>query len=584
MTKTAHFQVDSRLAVLLGETYSSTENALKELVDNAWDADASKVSITLPAPNTLAPIVIQDDGSGMTEREVRAEYLFVANDRRTRKGDRTSVKKRLVKGRKGIGKFAGLMAADVMRLETKARSIATAIIVDKKKLIEAGKDIERIPIDVFSTPCEPSDYGTIITLSHLNQSLNFPAAEKLRELLIHEYGRETDFAIKVNEKPLSIEDISGPTITHEISLPGIGNIKLHFTVSDGKKPIKRSGILVRVGGKSIGKPHYFGLDKSDDFPEKLLGKIYGEIEADGLADDVTADWGAIIENSKAFDTLKEWAVPHLRAEVKKVYGQEIHLAQARLKQKIQKRLEALPEYKRDFADRAIKKILQKFYNESEDRLEPIVSVVLDAMERDEYRFVLENIDDASHSDVVRFSSALEEFGLLEMAIMGRQISQRRNFLAYVDSLISNSATLEGQIHKALEKSLWIIGAEYSLMSSNKTLKRIVDEYLGQEYKGEDPSNRPDLLLVNNVLNKYMLIEFKRPSHEIGLNDYQQATKYRHEISTHINAQIEVLIVGGKKGAAVVPQYKEPGVEIVTYNDITSGARTQLDWLVRELQS
>ena len=145
MTKTAHFQVDSRLAILLGDAYSSTEVALKELVDNAWDADATDVTITLPEPNTTGPIVIQDDGSGMTEREVRAEYLFVANDRRSRKGDRTSGKKRQVKGRKGIGKFSGLMAADVMTLETKARSIATRIIVDKKKLLEAGKDIEKIP-------------------------------------------------------------------------------------------------------------------------------------------------------------------------------------------------------------------------------------------------------------------------------------------------------------------------------------------------------------------------------------------------------------------------------------------------------
>src|SRR3990172_9311375 len=152
MTKTAHFQVDSRLAILLGDAYSSTEVALKELVDNAWDADASDVSITLPAPNTSGPIVIQDDGSGMTEREVRVEYLFVANDRRTRKGDRTPGKKRQVKGRKGIGKFAGLLAADVMTLETKARGVATTITVDKKKLIEAGKDIERIPIDVVPTP------------------------------------------------------------------------------------------------------------------------------------------------------------------------------------------------------------------------------------------------------------------------------------------------------------------------------------------------------------------------------------------------------------------------------------------------
>ncbi|MDH4162346.1 MAG: ATP-binding protein [Nitrospirota bacterium] len=583
MTKAAHFQVDSRLASLLGETYSSTEDALKELVDNAWDADATEVSITLPAPNTSDPIVIMDNGTGMTEREVRAEYLFVANDRRSRKGDRTSGKNRLVKGRKGIGKFAGLMAAELMSLQTNARGNTTTITIDKKKLIEAGKDIERVPIDVISTPCNADLCGTVITLSHLNQALNFPMPEKFRELLIHDYGRETDFAIRVNKKPLDIEDLSGPTITHEVTLPGIGPVKLRFTVSDGRKQIKRSGIVVRVAGKSIGKPRFFGLDKSDDFPAKLLGKIYGEIEVDGLANDITADWAAIVDNSKGFDVVKEWVVPHLRAEVKKVYGQEIHLAQARLKQKIQKRLEALPEYKREFADRAIKRILQKFYNESEDRVEPIVSVVLDAMERDEYRAVLENIDEASHTDVAHLAAALEEFGLLETAIMSRQLSQRLNFLDYVDALIADPATLENQVHKAVENSLWMIGTEYSLMSSNKTLRRVVDEYLGQKYKGSDPSDRPDLLLVNNVLSRHLLIEFKRPSHEIGLNDYQQATKYRHEISAHISSQIDVLIIGGTKGATVSAQYKEPGVEIVTYNDILSGARKQLDWLIQELK-
>jgi HSP90 family molecular chaperone len=116
MSGKANFKVDPRLANLLGETYRSTEHAVKELVDNAWDADAPTISITLPDPMTANPIVIEDTGSGMTEQEVRNEYLVVANDRRSRKGDRTKQLKRLVKGRKGIGKFAGLMVANVMEI------------------------------------------------------------------------------------------------------------------------------------------------------------------------------------------------------------------------------------------------------------------------------------------------------------------------------------------------------------------------------------------------------------------------------------------------------------------------------------
>ena len=73
MTKDAHFSVDTRLARLLGETYRSSEVALKELVDNAWDADAQNVRITLPDPLSTQTIVVRDDGTGMTAQEMRRE-------------------------------------------------------------------------------------------------------------------------------------------------------------------------------------------------------------------------------------------------------------------------------------------------------------------------------------------------------------------------------------------------------------------------------------------------------------------------------------------------------------------------------
>ncbi len=69
------YRVDTQLARLLAEGYRSSEAALKELVDNAWDADAETVRIDLPAPMTPGPIVINDDGSGMTESELQ-EWLL----------------------------------------------------------------------------------------------------------------------------------------------------------------------------------------------------------------------------------------------------------------------------------------------------------------------------------------------------------------------------------------------------------------------------------------------------------------------------------------------------------------------------
>src|SRR5438309_9730321 len=108
MSTTANFRVDPRLASLLSENYRSTEQALKELVDTAWDADAVNVWITLPDGTTDSEILIRDDGLGMTDREVEQEYLSIASDRRKRKGsDRTYLKNRAGKGSKGVVNSAG---------------------------------------------------------------------------------------------------------------------------------------------------------------------------------------------------------------------------------------------------------------------------------------------------------------------------------------------------------------------------------------------------------------------------------------------------------------------------------------------
>ena len=77
----ANFKVDTSITSILGENYRSTEHALKELIDNSWDADSEVVNITMPEPFEKAEIIVKDNGSGMTEREIRNEYLFIARSR-----------------------------------------------------------------------------------------------------------------------------------------------------------------------------------------------------------------------------------------------------------------------------------------------------------------------------------------------------------------------------------------------------------------------------------------------------------------------------------------------------------------------
>lgn len=579
----AHFKVDPRLAALLGETYRSSEEALRELVDNAWDADAENVGITLPSEVTKDPIVISDDGTGMTEREVRDEYLYVANDRRTRKGQVTPGKKRPVKGRKGIGKFAGLIAADTMVLETCARGRATVLTITKADLLKASgrTDLEKINLPIEVRDCGPDEHGTTITLSGLAQNLSFPNAEKMKQLLVVEYDRKEAFHLVVNGEAVTIEDIPGETFEETVTLPGVGPVRMKFTVSESK-PLKRAGIGIRIGGKLVGRPTMLGLEDDETIPPKLLKRVYGEIEADGLSQDVTADWGAVIENSLGLGTVKAWATEKLGQGVKTTFRTEVAAQKARLAKEVKQALDKLPENRRRAAEQAINRILERFYGENDERIKVVVTLMLEAFERDEYWIVLKSIDEATRSDVVKLAEALDQFGIVDVAVVAQQARRRLAFLDEFDALVANAATVEKEVHTAVEKNLWLLGSSYRLIASNKSLATLLRTWVEETFKGKRANKRPDLFLAALSRDRYLLIEFKRPSHPINRDDENQAIKYRDDLAPQVpGGTIEVLMVGGSRDPKVTTRYETEKLRVVSFVELVAHARNELEWLVAQ---
>lgn len=582
MANHANFRVDPRLASLLGESYRSTEHALRELVDNAWDADAENVNITLPQPMTDAPIVVADDGSGMTENEVRRHYLMIANDRYSRRGTRTNRFARPVRGRKGIGKFAGLVAAEDMRVESWARGKKTTLNISKTVLLQAKGDLEKVDLPITVDDCNPETNGTTITLSSLNTRFTVPSPEALREILALEYGRCSGFNILVNDEPLSHEDIQGQVFTKTVELPGAGTVTMRFTIMTGAKAARHAGIVTRVGGKIVGKPSMFGLDGLDEIPRKLLNRVVGEIEADGLEGDVTADWGALFENSAAYQAVQQWAQENLKESVGNVFSQEVSLAKARRQKKIDEVLSKLPEHRREYAAKALDRVMRRFYGESEERIDVLISLVLEAFEKDEYWMVCQKLQEAQRSDVVLLAEALQEFGLVDMAYLTQQARRRLQFLDELDALAKNAATLEAAMHQALENNLWVFGLEYSLMASNQTLAATIKQYCDEEFKGPRAAKRPDLFLAQNVLMRYLLIEFKRPSHTITRDDENQAEKYRDDLTPRFEP-IDILVVGGSVNSSIQRNYVGKDIKLLSFDAVISTARTQLSWLVQNLK-
>src|ERR1035437_4024500 len=93
------------IADISSGVYRSPAAALKELVSNAYDADAEKVTITTDAPNCRT-LVIEDNGIGMTIEKFLDVVTHIGGSRKRMGGETSEIFKRKLIGRIGIGMLA----------------------------------------------------------------------------------------------------------------------------------------------------------------------------------------------------------------------------------------------------------------------------------------------------------------------------------------------------------------------------------------------------------------------------------------------------------------------------------------------
>jgi len=149
-----------------------------------------------------------------------------------------------------------------------------------------------------------------------------------------------------------------------------------------------------------------------------------------------------------------------------------------------------------------------------------------------------------------------------------------------ERLASDKSTKEAEIHKAFENNLWLLGPQFSLIASNQTLKKIVADYLAKGGEQKRASMRPDLFLGQSPDRRKLLIEFKRPSETVGRDAEAQVKKYRDDL-TPSNGPMNIMVIGGKVNTSLRTD-PNSDTQFQSYMSVIADARTQLEWLLKEL--
>lgn len=149
----AVFKPKARLLSLLGDQLITSDIvAVVELIKNSFDADATKVTLTLDnvANQENGKIIVKDDGAGMSLETVLNVWLEPGTEFRKmqrEKGEKTRTYGRPLLGEKGIGRFAAHRLGNIIELVTKSKNEKFEISVEVNwRLFEGSKYLEDVPI------------------------------------------------------------------------------------------------------------------------------------------------------------------------------------------------------------------------------------------------------------------------------------------------------------------------------------------------------------------------------------------------------------------------------------------------------
>ena len=174
------FSVDASLISRLGrELVARQETAVAELVKNAYDADARKVTLVFSEADAPGGrLELTDDGLGMTRDQLVNGFMRLASGQKVDEPISPRYKRQRA-GRKGIGRFAVQRLGDRLTIttQTKGSPVALRVTIDWNKFA-AGQDLASISSRITEIPKQKAE-GTTLLIDGLREAWNEVAIKKV---------------------------------------------------------------------------------------------------------------------------------------------------------------------------------------------------------------------------------------------------------------------------------------------------------------------------------------------------------------------------------------------------------------------
>ena len=559
--------------------YDRVSAVLGELIANCYDADAEHVTVTLPFDRYLAKksegiitdlgyeITIEDDGHGMTAKQVNDYYLHVGINRRTTRGEESQSKHRQIMGRKGIGKLAPFGICRLIEVITAGGAltpegyiISDLILNFEDILSETDKPYHPKPGSKDGT-FSPTT-GTTIILRYFDYR-RVPSQENLHRQLATRFGiTGTDWEVRVinNQNTeetfvvgeLPIMQLSGTMIDvseRPVVLPDQTSLPVTGWVSYAKDPYKdeaMAGVRIYARNKLVSQTRDFSIQSGFTGEFKLRSYLVGIIHADWLdtkeEDLIRSDRQDIIWSSEKGEALQEWGqklIRELASTAEASIGVQVwdeFLANSQLQERLML-VSPRDSRFRESVLRAAKLLMARQDREAlrnKDYVESIVTLAFNIGPHQDLLTTLDEISSTSPETMAGLVTLFEKAQIVEMYSLGQVAHERVKAVQELARLIGSAATTEPELQSLLESAPWIIYPDWTPLNMNESLatfREAFESWYLREYGVAittttigNPTKRPDFIMLN-FEGRLELIEIKRPVHALTDEEYDRAFGY-----------------------------------------------------------
>ena len=562
------------------QMYQSPVAAVAELIANAWDADATRVHVDLPANLSGDPaIVVRDNGIGMTFADCQDFYLNVGRNRRVDEETDKSPNGRPVLGRKGIGKFAGFGIAGVLEIDTTSAKTGerTIFSLDLQALRSdsyIGTNAKEIPVLLREPESEARKAlaGTSVTMKRLTVGRTPSRSGFLnsmaRRFLVNQVADTFEILINGEEVPddnalMGVEfdfpgdyedeeKPSGLRVENNVGYETVGNDEISWRVRFTKEPIgteELRGISVFCGIKLAQSPFFFNLSGG------LSGQhgqqyVSGQVRADYLdrlmADVITTERQRINWELAECSELEAWGQERVKSLLSIWKARRAEEKLRLIDEKVapfSQRLDRLRPSERRTVVSALRRVAT-IEALSDEQFADLSSGILTAWEGGRLRELIEDVSSVEDMDEGVLLSLLAEAQVLNALHVAEAVKAKVEIIEGLRRRIEER-DLENAVRDYIAENPWLLSPQWETFKVETSVRHLVEEAAAEAKLDDDDeagNKRVDLVLSSG--RQLLVVEFMRPGLTVDREHVDRYQEYvdilRSKIVSNTDHDFEIV--------------------------------------------